>query len=177
MRAFAAARVVVFALFVCWSVCLCQCRSRLLSAKPVEGELSPDAVLYQMQRLFGSLQFSARQAYDPRPYCNVFKDPSGAPVDVNIQMDAQQYMLAVFDKLAGSDGELRGTSDPHLVDDLVRVGVLNQMMCQGGCGNVVEREEVYYSLPLEVCVFVCLCVPARVRACLIVFRIAAVVHL
>ncbi len=107
-------------------------------------------MLFQLQRLFGSLERSSRQAYDPTPYCRVFKDPTGASVDVQQQMDAQQYMLAVFDKLAGSDGELLSTSDPTLVDDVVRAGVLNQMMCQGGCGTLVEREEVYYSLPLEV---------------------------
>lgn len=129
---------------------VCRFRNRLLAARPSTGEFGPDSVTFQLQRLFGSLELSARQAYDPRTYCSSFKDASGAPVDVNIQMDAQQYMLAVFDKLAGTDGELLGSTDPTLVDDIIRAGVLNQMMCQGGCGNVVERGDVYYSLPLEV---------------------------
>lgn len=135
-----------------------------MAVRPASGELPKDSVLFQLQRMFGSLQTSSRQAYDPRPYCAVFRDPSGAPVDVNVQMDAQQYMLAVFDKLAGSEGELKGTTDPHLVDDVVRAGVLNQMMCQGGCASVVEREEVYYSLPLEVKALV-ICVTACAAVC------------
>ncbi len=120
--------------------------ARLMSAPDASPDRF-DSVLYQMQRMFLCLERSRRQSYDPLPFCAVYKDAAGQPVDVKVQMDAQQYLLGLIEKL---ENQLRGSPQAMLLQDTIRGTLANQMMCQGGCRTVNEREEFFYSIPLEV---------------------------
>lgn len=57
-------------------------------------------------QLFGSLELSDRQAYDPTPYCFSYK-AFGEPTNVREQKDANEYLLSLFDRL---EENLKGTS-------------------------------------------------------------------
>ena len=48
---------------------------------PYKGTKIDDCVLHQMMQLFGSLELSDRQAYDPTPFCFSFKT-FGEPTNV-----------------------------------------------------------------------------------------------
>lgn len=88
------------------------------------------------------------QAYNPRPFCNAFKDSRGLPVDVTVQMDAQQYFLGLLDRL---EMQLKGTPQANLLQNTLRGSFMNQLMCQGGCNTTRETPEDFYSVALEVC--------------------------
>ncbi len=135
-------------------------RTRLLTATVLPAAASAGAsaavgasssterlVLHQLQRMFFALQSSKRAYYDPLPFCRVFKNSAGESVDVKIQMDAQQYLLGLIEKL---EEGLGGTTDPLVLQDTMRGSIVQQLMCQGGCKSVRERPESFYSVPLEV---------------------------
>jgi len=63
------------------------------------GDNVDDNILHQFQRMFGFLDLSDRQDFDPAPFCFSFKDWNGNPVNMAIQQDAQEFLNMVFDKL------------------------------------------------------------------------------
>jgi ubiquitin carboxyl-terminal hydrolase 9/24 len=47
------------------------------------GSIEPeDNVLYQVQKMFMNLEYSEKKYYNPRPFCNSFKDYEGNPTNV-----------------------------------------------------------------------------------------------
>ena len=47
-----------------------------------------DNLLRQLQKLFGFLDLTDRQAYNPTEFCYAFKDMSGQPTNIGVQQDA-----------------------------------------------------------------------------------------
>ena len=94
--------------------------------------------------MFGFLEFSDRYDYNPLPFCLVFKDHSGQPVNVAVQQDAQEFLNIMFDKL-----EKGSTWWRQLVQGVFGGKLVNQLTCQG-CGSLREKEELFYSLSLTV---------------------------
>ena len=58
-------------------------------------------------KLFGYLELSDRQDYNPADFCFSYKDYDGQPINVRIQQDAQEFLNVFFDKL---DNILANTS-------------------------------------------------------------------
>lgn len=46
-------------------------------------EVIDDNLLKQLRRLFGYLELSARQAYNPKPFCFAFKEFDGSPTKIS----------------------------------------------------------------------------------------------
>ena len=105
-----------------------------------------DNVLHQLQKMFGFLELSDRQDYNPHEFCFAFKDFQGNPVNVSIQQDAQEFLNMIFDKL---ETGLKNTPFRHILDSVYGGKTCQQLIC-AGCGHVKSREETFYNLSLEV---------------------------
>jgi hypothetical protein len=55
------------------------------------SEKSAD-VLYQLQTMFAFLQESRRSSYDTKPFTSAYCDTDGKPINVMIQMDADEVL-------------------------------------------------------------------------------------
>lgn len=76
-------------------------RNDILSIQDPNHANSPDEdnTFLQWQQLFAGLQLSQKQYMNPKAYCHSFKDYDGNPVNVIEQMDVEEYMNQLFDKL------------------------------------------------------------------------------
>jgi ubiquitin carboxyl-terminal hydrolase 34 len=63
------------------------------------GQDIDDNFLHQMMNMFGFLQMSDRQYYNPVPFCFSFKSFDGEPTNVREQKDAQEFLNVGFDRL------------------------------------------------------------------------------
>ena len=49
--------------------------------------------------MFAYLMESQKQYYNPTPFTSSFKDHSGNPIDVTVQMDVDEFFNSLCDKL------------------------------------------------------------------------------
>ena len=105
-----------------------------------------DNVLHQLQKMFGFLELSDRQDYNPQEFCFAFKDHAGQPVNVSIQQDTQEFLNMIFDKL---EQGLKQTPFQHILESVYGGKTSNQVICHG-CGYMREREDIFYNLSVEV---------------------------
>ena len=111
-----------------------------------KGDLIDDNLLRQLRRLFGYLELSERQAYDPKPFCFAFKEFDGSPTKIGEQKDSQEFLNIFFDRL---ETQLKPTSQRHLLRDVFAGNQCTQLICQS-CGKVKNRIELFYNLSLQV---------------------------
>lgn len=114
--------------------------------KTEDGLQVDDNVLHQLQKMFGFLELSDRQDYNPHEFCFSFKDHAGQPVNVGVQQDTQEFLNMVFDKL---ENGLKNTPFKNILEGVYGGKTSNQMICHG-CGNIREREDIFYNLSVEV---------------------------
>jgi len=111
-----------------------------------EGQEVDDNVLHQLMNMFGFLQLSDRQYYNPTPFCFSFKSFDGQPTNVREQKDAQEFLNLGFDRL---ETLLRGTSQKYLLQNVFGGQTCSMMKCKN-CGNLRQNKEDFYNLSLEV---------------------------
>jgi len=124
-------------------------RLGLLSAVDKE-ENQDEALLFQLQRVFGFLSGSKKQAYDTTPFVCSYKDidgPRGRPINPRIQQDAQEFLTSLFDRL---EKRLKGSPQEKLLKDVFGGKVTNQLICRGRCKSIRERPEDFFTISLEV---------------------------
>jgi ubiquitin C-terminal hydrolase len=116
---------------------------------PMEAERSrQDNLLFQLQMMFGFLRTSQRQDYDTAPFCFSYKDESGKnPIDVRVQQDAQEFFNVFTDRI---ERLLKSTPYDRLLRNSFGGRLVNQMICQGGCGKIRETEEDFYTVSLQI---------------------------
>ena len=105
-----------------------------------------DNVLHQLQKMFGFLELSDRQDYNPHEFCFAFKDFQGNPVNVSIQQDAQEFLNMIFDKL---ETGLKSTPFRHILNSVYGGKTCQQLICSN-CHHVKSRDDTFYNLSLEV---------------------------
>jgi ubiquitin C-terminal hydrolase len=69
---------------------------------PVDASAQPDAnaqLLFQLQVMFGFMNFSQKRYYDTLPFCRTFLDYDGEPVSLSEQKDINEFAGMLFDKL------------------------------------------------------------------------------
>ena len=110
------------------------------------GELD-DNVLHQLQKMFGFLELSDRQDYNPYEFCFSFKDYTGMPVNVSVQQDTQEFLNMIFEKL---ETGLKKTPFRNILESIFGGKTTTQLICAGGCNKIKAREENFYNLSLEV---------------------------
>ena len=77
------------------------CQNDLNDNQPDE-----DNMFLQWQTLFTGLLLSEKMYVNPKSYCHAFKDWDGNPINVIEQMDVEEYLTQLFDKL---EGAIKGT--------------------------------------------------------------------
>lgn len=105
-----------------------------------------DNLIHQLQKMFGFLELSERQAYHPAAFCYSFKDFSGNPTNISIQQDAQEFLGVIFERL---ENALKDTEQKHLMQGVFGGKTVSQCICKV-CGTVKENLEDFYNLSLDV---------------------------
>jgi ubiquitin carboxyl-terminal hydrolase 34 len=103
-----------------------------------------DNILHQFQNMFGNLELTERQEYNPDEFCFSFKDFEGNPVNVSIQQDAQEFLNMIFDKL---EKGIKDTPFRHILDNVYGGRSCTQLTCSK-CKAVKQRHENFYNLSL-----------------------------
>ena len=105
-----------------------------------------DNVIHQLQRMYGFLELTERQAYNPIAFCYSFKDFSGAPTNIAIQQDAQEFLNMIFEKI---ENALKSTKYKYLMQGIFGGKTVSQCICKV-CGTAKENLEDFYNLSLDV---------------------------
>jgi ubiquitin carboxyl-terminal hydrolase 9/24 len=116
---------------------------------PTREELEKESLLWQLQRLMGGLELSAKQAVDPASgWLHAFKDEFGkAPTNPLVQQDANEYLLRLTDRL---EAELKGTPQEQLLQELFRATFVTQMLPHDGSGRCRSKREKGYFVSVDV---------------------------
>lgn len=69
--------------------------------KRPNGKEIDDNNLHQWMRMFGFLELTERQDYNPDDFCYSFKN-GDQPTNVRVQQDAQEFLNVAFDRLESS---------------------------------------------------------------------------
>ena len=105
-----------------------------------------DNLIHQLQKMFGFLELSERQAYHPAAFCYSFKDFSGMPTNISLQQDAQEFLGVIFERL---ETALKDTNYKYLMQGVFGGKTVSQTICKG-CGNIKENLEDFYNISLDV---------------------------
>ncbi|KAH3762073.1 ubiquitin hydrolase [Pelomyxa schiedti] len=122
-------------------------RTRILLATPPKDGTgqSTESVLYQMQCLFSALQESEKRYLDTRAFCSSIKR-GGAPVNTQVQMDAEEFLIQLFDSL---EMELTaGGNSDNFIKSLFGGTVCQQVISQE-CEHVSSQLQGFFTLSLE----------------------------
>eukprot|EP00753_Platysulcus_tardus_P013086 PLAT3614.2.p1 GENE.PLAT3614.2~~PLAT3614.2.p1 ORF type:complete len:1715 (-),score=1014.72 PLAT3614.2:126-5015(-) len=112
------------------------------------GDEQPeDSVIYQLQLMFSHLSLGLRKAYNPLPFTQAYKDAEGRPTNVMVQMDAQEFLSVLCDRL---ESRLKATRQHDLLRRVFGGSLCNQLICKGGCDAVRESREDCYFISLQV---------------------------
>jgi ubiquitin carboxyl-terminal hydrolase 34 len=111
-----------------------------------EGEEVDDNFLHQMMNMFGFLVLSDRQYYNPTPLCFSFKSFDGMRTNVREQKDAQEFLIAAFDKL---ESHLKDTSQKYLLQNAFGLQTCQMLRCKN-CGDTRSNLEDHFFLSFEV---------------------------
>jgi len=82
-----------------------------------------DSVLSQLQSLFTHLQESEKKFYDPTTFCRAFKQ-DGKPMDPNVQMDVDEFLNFLFDKL---ESLIKGTPQEQVLKQFFGGSLVHQI--------------------------------------------------
>ncbi|CAN0347283.1 unnamed protein product, partial [Hapterophycus canaliculatus] len=80
----------------------------------------------ELQKLFGHLALSEKQAVDPLPFLQTVKDLDGHAIDVSVQQDAQGFLLDLFDKM---EAGLKNTPQSSLLMSTFEGRQITQLIC------------------------------------------------
>jgi ubiquitin C-terminal hydrolase len=102
-----------------------------------------EAMLFQLQVMFGSMRLSQRRYYDTLPFCRSFIDYDGQPVNLGEQKDINEFAGMLFDKL-----EHNKDCAALLADTLQGTMVWKTRSTESAYRS--EREEPFYMITVEV---------------------------
>eukprot|EP01135_Chromosphaera_perkinsii_P005371 Nk52_evm52s343 gene=Nk52_evmTU52s343 len=120
-------------------------RNRIFNVQDNSQEPS-ESILYQMQQLFAHLSESEYRSYNTRPFCYSYKDYDGEAMNVGLQMDVDEFLSVLFDRL---EGFFKNTPEEKLVNNVFG-GKLLQQIISKDCEHISEREENFFVVQCEV---------------------------
>lgn len=109
-------------------------------------EAFDENLLYQLQYLFSSLQGSDKQYINPKAFANTIKDFDGNPINLNEQMDVDEFFNYFMDKL---EGYLKDTPHHNMIKTHFG-GLLVTELIGKDCIHRSERYEPFLSVSVEV---------------------------
>lgn len=105
-------------------------------------------VVVRFQYLMAYLQESDKQYYDPTVFCKAFKDWSGVSVNVSVQMDTNEFLNMMFDKI---DTIVKKTSYKDVLKDHMGGKLSHELIAKDGNTTLYsEREEDFYYLTIRI---------------------------
>ena len=105
-----------------------------------------DNLLHQLQRMYTFLTYSEKQAYNPKDFCESFKDLDNAPINPHVQQDSQEFFNNFCDKIENC---LKNTKYKYIIDNIFTGKTCSSVICDE-CKTISNRFEDFYNLTLEV---------------------------
>ena len=87
--------------------------------------------VYALQDMFSHLLYSGRRYYVPDRFCKSYKNFDGQPIDVSEQMDANEFLNFLFDKM---ENVLKPTPAAEVLKENFGGSLINLIVCQE-CGK------------------------------------------
>ena len=103
-------------------------------------------LLHQTQKLFAEMQNSYRKSADPRDFAACVKAPEGTPIDINIQMDADEFYNLLFDQW---ESQMLVPSIKETFRSFYGGQTINQIKSKE-CEHVSERVESFFVVQCDV---------------------------
>lgn len=103
-------------------------------------------LLHQTQKLFAEMQNSYRKSADPRGFALCVRAPEGTPIDINIQMDADEFYNLLFDQW---EGQMLASGIKEQFRSFYGGHTINQIKSKE-CEHVSERVESFFVVQCDV---------------------------
>jgi ubiquitin carboxyl-terminal hydrolase 34 len=120
-------------------------RKFILSLELQEGDGS-QKLLLETQRLFTYMQHSLRKSTDPRGFAACVKNTELMPIDISIQMDADEFYNSLFDQW---ERQLIKEEHKQQFRSFYGGQTLNQIKSKE-CEHVSERAEPFFAIQCDV---------------------------
>ncbi|KAF2112644.1 hypothetical protein BDV96DRAFT_524740 [Lophiotrema nucula] len=110
------------------------------------ADMTSQRLLSETQRLFASMQNSYRKAADPRDFAQCVKGLDSLPIDINIQMDADEFYNLLFDQW---EGQMLSAEAKQQFRSFYGGQTVNQIKSKE-CEHVSERVESFFVVQCDV---------------------------
>lgn len=120
-------------------------RKFMLELNVADGSGS-QRLLSETQKLFGIMQNTFRKSADPREFASCVKGLEGAPIDINIQMDADEFYNLLFDQW---EGQMLSPETRQRFRSFYGGQTVNQIKSME-CEHVSERVESFFVVQCDV---------------------------
>ncbi|CAO2651506.1 Nn.00g040760.m01.CDS01 [Neocucurbitaria sp. VM-36] len=120
-------------------------RQFMLSLEVQEASGS-QKLLLETQRLFTQMQHSFRKSTDPRSFAACVRNLEQTPIDISIQMDADEFYNLLFDQW---EAQLVKEEHKHRFRSFYGGQTLNQIKSKE-CEHVSERAEPFFAVQCDV---------------------------
>lgn len=120
-------------------------RQFMLSLEVKEGDAS-QRLLLETQKLFATMQNSHRKAADPRPFAACVMTLDKTPIDIGVQMDADEFYNLLFDQW---EAQLMNEQDKRQFRNFYGGQMLQQVKSKE-CEHVSERADSFFALQCDV---------------------------
>jgi ubiquitin carboxyl-terminal hydrolase 34 len=112
----------------------------------VADSAASQRLLSETQTLFATMQNSFRKSADPRQFAQCVKGVEGLPIDVNIQMDADEFYNLLFDQW---EGQMLSPGTKQRFRSFYGGQTVNQIKSKE-CEHVSERVESFFVVQCDV---------------------------
>jgi ubiquitin carboxyl-terminal hydrolase 34 len=103
-------------------------------------------LLFETQRLFTQMQNSYQRSVDPRAFASCLKNIDKTPIDIAIQMDADEFYNLLFDQW---EAQLVQRAHKQTFRSFYGGQTLNQIKSKE-CDHVSERAEPFFAVQCDV---------------------------
>jgi ubiquitin carboxyl-terminal hydrolase 9/24 len=110
--------------------------------KNAKNEPPNQNVLYQIKRIFGGLMDLEKQYYNPKKFCEAFKDIDGSPIDPTVQKDVDEFFNPLIEKI---ETLIKDTKEERIMKNLFYGTLVNEVICKD-CPHYSEREEPFQNI-------------------------------
>ena len=120
-------------------------REFMLGLEVKQGD-GTQRLLLETQKLFAKMQNSYRKAADPRPFAACVQTLDKTPIDIAVQMDADEFYNLLFDQW---EAQLVNEHDKRRFRNFYGGQMLQQVQSKE-CEHVSERADSFFALQCDV---------------------------
>lgn len=120
-------------------------RRFMLSLEVHDGDGS-QRLLLETQKLFATMQNSYQKSADPRPFAECVRTLDKTPIDISVQMDADEFYNLLFDQW---EAQLVNERDKRRFRNFYGGQMLQQVKSKE-CKHVSERADSFFALQCDV---------------------------